>query len=274
MPLTLPGPLVLAGGGNMGSALLDRWQAQDLNAPTLTVVEPHAPTAEALRTTHPHLTVVPSPEGLAPAAVVVLAVKPQVMPTVLPAYAGQAAAGALMLSVAAGRSLSFLADHLGAGARVVRAMPNTPARLGLGMTVLCAAPPVDAGGRALAEALLAAVGAVAWLEDESLMHAVTGVSGSGPAYVFLLAEALAEAGVAQGLPADLAGRLARETVRGAGALLGGADEDPATLRRQVTSPGGVTEAALSVLMREEDGLPTRLREALAAAVARSRALDG
>jgi pyrroline-5-carboxylate reductase len=172
----------------------------------------------------------------------------------------------------AGRTLRFIAGALGCRCAMVRAMPNTPAAIGRGITV---AVPRDANPaqRALADRLLAATGAVEWVEDEALMDAVTAVSGSGPAYVFLLAEALAEAGVAAGLPPALAARLARETVAGSGELLHQAQLDAADLRRNVTSPGGTTAAALDVLMGP-DGLAPLMQRAVAAATARSRALAG
>ena len=157
------------------------------------------------------------------------------------------------------------------GGNVVRAMPNTPAAIGRGITVAVAAKPVNAEQRAIADALLRATGAVEWIDDEALMDAVTAVSGSGPAYVFLLAEELARAGVAAGLPADLAAKLARDTVAGSGELLHRSDLDAATLRQNVTSPGGTTAAALDVLMGE-DGMEELMTRAVAAATKRSKEL--
>jgi pyrroline-5-carboxylate reductase len=170
----------------------------------------------------------------------------------------------------AGQTLRVLRQAL-PGAAMVRAMPNTPAAIGRGITVAVAAPEVGPAQRALAQALLAATGAVEWVEEEALMDAVTAVSGSGPAYIFLLAEALARAGVAAGLPEGLAARLARETVSGSGELLHRSPHDPATLRQNVTSPGGTTAAALDVLMAP-DGLQPLLSKAIAAAARRSREL--
>jgi pyrroline-5-carboxylate reductase len=173
-----------------------------------------------------------------------------------------------VISIAAGKTLSYFADRLGSEVAVIRTMPNTPAAIGRGITVCCAGAAVSAAQRATADALLCSVGQVAWTADETLMHAVTAVSGSGPAYVFLLIEALQAAAVAAGLPADLAARLARDTVTGSGELARQSSDDPAKLRADVTSPGGTTAAALAVLMAE-DGLPDLMKRAVAAATARS-----
>jgi pyrroline-5-carboxylate reductase len=172
----------------------------------------------------------------------------------------------------AGPKLGFLRSALGDLA-IVRAMPNTPAAIGRGITVGVPNARVTADQRALADTLLRAVGAVEWVDDEGLIDAVTAVSGSGPAYVFLLAESLARAGAAAGLPADLSARLARATVSGAGELLHQSALDAATLRQNVTSPGGTTAAALGVLMAES-GLDPLLEKAVAAATKRSRELAG
>ena len=177
----------------------------------------------------------------------------------------------LFLSIVAGKTIGGIARHLGGEAAIIRCMPNTPAAIGRAITVACPNPCVATAQRALCEALLAAIGESAWVEDEALMDAVTAVSGSGPAYVFLLIEALAAAGARAGLPADLALRLARETVAGAGELARLSSEAPARLRENVTSPGGTTRAALDVLMAEP-GLSELLDRAVAAATARSREL--
>lgn len=211
------------------------------------------------------------PAGFAP-EVVVLAVKPQVMAEVAPRHAGHA--GAVYLSIAAGKPLSFFQALLGAETPIVRAMPNTPAAIRRGTTVAVANAAVSQAQRDACHALLQAVGEVAWIEDEGLMDAVTAVSGSGPAYVFHLVEALAEAGREAGLPEALAMQLARGTVAGAGELLRVSDEDAATLRQNVTSPGGTTAAALEVLMADDDGLAQLMRRAVAAAARRSRELAG
>lgn len=210
------------------------------------------------------------PEDFIP-DVVVLAVKPQVMDRVLPPYA--AYPGAVFLSIAAGKPLAYFARHLGAATAVVRAMPNTPAAVGRGITVAAPNPIVTLPQRQACDALLAAVGEVAWVDDEGLMDAVTAVSGSGPAYVFLLVEALAAAAIEAGLPEDLAAQLARATVVGSGELLRQSPDSAAVLRTNVTSPGGTTFAALQVLMGE-DGLQSLLTRAVAAATRRSRELAG
>jgi pyrroline-5-carboxylate reductase len=200
-------------------------------------------------------------------------VKPQSMDGVLREVAPLAPVTTLVVSIAAGTTIATLDRGLGGGRAIVRAMPNTPAAIGRGMTVACPSARVTAAQRGLADLLLSAVGRVAWITDEILMDAVTAVSGSGPAYVFLLVECLAAAGVEAGLPTDLAMLLARETVAGAGALLGGSDLPPATLRQDVTSPGGTTAAALGVLMGE-NGLGALMQAAVAAAARRSRELRG
>ncbi len=249
----------------MGSALLAGWQTDGLS-PSM-VIDPAGTARPA-----PHRAVADAsalPENFQPAAVV-LAVKPQRADDAMRAVAPWTH-DATVLSIMAGRTLANLRAALPDAAAIVRAMPNTPAAIGRGISVAVAEPGVDAPRRALCARLLQAAGGLAWTEDEALLDPVTAVSGSGPAYVFLLAELLEEAGVAQGLPPALARRLARETVSGAGALLAASDEDAAALRRAVTSPGGTTESALAVLM-EEAGWPDLLRRAVAAGAARSRAL--
>lgn len=211
------------------------------------------------------------PAGFAPAAIA-LAIKPQQAAAVLPQFA-RFAGSTVFLSIMAGRTIRSLRAMLGPTASVVRAMPNTPAAIRAGTTVACAGPGVSGTERQLCETLLGSVGKVAWVADESLLDAVTALSGSGPAYVFLLAELLERAGVEQGLPADLARLLARRTISGAGALLDASPEDAAELRVAVTSPGGTTERALSILM-EENAWPTAVSRAIAAATARSRELAG
>ena len=265
------GPIVLVGGGRMGGALAAGWLRGPLDAAQLTIVEPDDSVAERLTPLGAVRVQAPAalPRALTPKAIV-FAVKPQVMADVVPQYAGVGGADCVHLSIAAGWPSALLERDLGP-VPIVRAMPNTPAAIGEGMTVAWANPAADRDQRALCEGLLQAVGAVAWIEDETLMDAVTAVSGSGPAYVFLLAECLAEAAVAAGLPADLARLLAERTVSGAGALLAQAPDDAAQLRRNVTSPGGTTEAALSVLMGT-DGLSPLMTRAVRAATERSRAL--
>jgi pyrroline-5-carboxylate reductase len=263
-------PLPLVGGGRMGGAMLAGWREQGL-APSV-LVDP-APSAAAL--SGPDLTVVGSPEavpaGFAPEAVV-LAVKPQIADAALPAhsrYAGRA----VFLSIMAGRTLDSIRKLLGDEAALVRAMPNTPAAVRQGITVGCPGAGVTAEQRALCDRLLQAIGEVAWVEDEALLDPVTAVSGSGPAYVFLLAELMEQAAIAQGIPATLARRLARQTVTGSGALLAASSEESAALRVAVTSQGGTTQAALSVLMAAENW-PASVPRAIAAATARSRELAG
>jgi pyrroline-5-carboxylate reductase len=264
--------LLLVGCGKMGGALLSGW-LERRSLGRVIVIEPGAGQATAFRG-HPDVTVgadLTAAAGMRP-SVVVFATKPQVMDDVVPPYRRFAEAGALFMSIAAGKTLGFFEKHLGDVA-VIRAMPNTPAQVGRGITVACANRRVDARQRALAEELLAAVGEVGWVDDEALIDAVTAVSGSGPAYVFLLAECLAEAGRAAGLPAELATRLARATVAGAGELLHRSEEPAATLRQNVTSPGGTTAAALAVLMAD-DGMRPMLIKAVAEATRRSRELAG
>ncbi|HRO10533.1 pyrroline-5-carboxylate reductase [Amaricoccus sp.] len=263
--------LVLLGCGKMGTALLEGWLARGLAPAAVTVLEPRpAPRLTAL-----------AGEGLrlnadlpeAP-AVAVLAVKPQMMGEALPRLSALGASGTLFLSIAAGTPIARLEGALGAGSRVVRAMPNTPAAVGHGITALVGNAAAGAAGIALAEALMQAVGETVRLGSEAEMDAVTAVSGSGPAYVFLLIEALAAAGEAEGLDAGLALRLARASVAGAGALAESSGAAPAELRVNVTSPGGTTAAALAVLMDETGGLPALMRRAVTAAAARSRELGG
>ncbi|MBM3518009.1 MAG: pyrroline-5-carboxylate reductase [Alphaproteobacteria bacterium] len=268
------GGLLLVGCGNMGGALLGGWLARGMAGGDIAVVEPneaarHGASAQGVRA-------VARPTELPPASkldTVVVAVKPQEVAAVLPAYGAFAAAGALFVSVAAGTRIAAIERVLGGRPAVVRTMPNTPALVRRGITVACANAAVSAAQRAACDALLQAVGAVAWVEDEGLMDAVTAVSGSGPAYAFLLIECLADAGVAAGLARDLADRLALASIAGAGELARSASDPPAALRRRVTSPGGTTEAALRVLMAQ-DGMGQLLRRAVAAATERSRALAG
>ncbi len=262
-------PILLVGCGKMGGAMLAGWRERGL-APSV-VVDP-APSAALDRA---GLTVVSRPEdvpaGFVPSAIV-FAVKPQNAAETLPGYV-RLAGSAVSLSIMAGRTIAGMAALLGAAAAIVRAMPNTPAAVRQGVTVACPGPGVSAGQRALCDTLLQAVGAVAWVEDEALLDPVTAVSGSGPAYVFLLTELLERAAVEQGIPPDLARLLARRTVAGSGALLAASSEEAAALRRAVTSPGGTTQAAMEVLM-DEAAWPRALSAAVAAATARSRALAG
>lgn len=268
------GDLVLVGGGKMGAALLEGWLARGLTPEQIHIVEPQAQTANALAARF-KVRVAGDAAGLGRLSpkVIVFAVKPQMLAEVVGAYRALAEGGALTLSIAAGKPIAFFERAFGANAAVVRSMPNTPAAVRRGITVACANAKVGAEGRALAQDLLEAVGEVAWTEDESLMDAVTAVSGSGPAYVFLLAEAMAAAGVKVGLPKDLAERLARVTVSGAGELLRQSSEPAGVLRQNVTSPGGTTAAALAVLMAD-GGVQPLLDAAIAAATRRGKELAG
>lgn len=265
--------LVLLGAGKMGSALLEGWLQMGVGLRTIDVIDP-APSpdlkahAEAGRLS---LSAAPSSEGYGEGDILVLAVKPQIMPEALAPLAAVTKAGAVVVSVAAGCSLEFFSKEFVAGVGLIRAMPNLPASIGEGITVAVAGEGVSDDARAETEALLSAVGRVAWTGTESDIDAVTAVSGSGPAYVFLMIEALAAAGEAEGLSPDLALTLARETVRGAGLLASQSDLLPATLRENVTSPGGTTAAALSFLMAE-GGLPDLIAKAVKAAAERSREL--
>jgi pyrroline-5-carboxylate reductase len=264
--------LVLVGCGKMGAALLRGWLAAGA-ARRFAVVEPAGLPAELGKAGDVECCPDPGalPRGLEPAAVV-FAVKPQIADAVIPAYRRLVGPNTLFLSIIAGKTIAGLARHLGEAA-IVRTMPNTPAAIGRGITVACANPRVTPVQRGLCDRLLAAIGESAWVENEGLLDPVTAVSGSGPAYVFLLIEALAAAGAAQGLPPELAMQLAKSTVAGAGELARIAAETPAQLRDSVTSPGGTTRAALDVLMAA-DGLEALFARAVAAATARSRELAG
>lgn len=267
--------LLLVGCGKMGGALLSGWLTGVAAPRPIHVVEPHAASItpyRGRREVYPHLALHTVPAEFAP-AVVVFATKPQGMETIVPAYRRFVGGDTVVLSIAAGRTIGFLATHLGGDAAIVRAMPNTPAAIGRGISVAVADPRVTAAQRGLCDALLAAVGEVGWVDDERLIDPVTAVSGSGPAYVFLLVECMADAGVDAGLPPDLAMRLARATVSGAGELLHRDPSPAATLRQNVTSPGGTTAAALAILMAG-DGMKPLFARAVAAATRRSRELAG
>ncbi len=273
----ISGPLLLVGGGRMGQALLGGWLRQGLDPGAACVVEPDRGRAEELAASG--VTVVGNSTALPADSrfhTLVLAVKPQVMADVLPALPRHLEPGGLVLSIAAGKPLAVFEAAFGTATAIVRVMPNTPAAIGRGISALFANPAADAAGRALAERLMGAVGETVWLDDEEEMHAVTALSGGGPAYVCLLVEALAAAGERLGLEPDLAMRLARATVAGSGALLEASAASPAELREAVTSPGGTTRAALDRLMpaggAEGGGLTELVGAALAAAAARSREL--
>lgn len=268
-------PILLVGCGKMGGALVKGWRARGIAADRIGIVEPSEPARAAVaKLGVTVLAEAPAADPARPFAALVLAVKPQVMGAVAPLYRGLVAPTTVVLSIAAGTTTATLKAHLGAGAAVVRAMPNTPAAVGRGMTVLFAAAGVTDAQANLAAELMAAVGEVRRIAQESLMDAVTAVSGSGPAYVFHLIEALAAAGVEAGLEPALAADLARATVTGSGELARLSSDPPAKLRTDVTSPGGTTEAALKVLMADPGGLKDLMTRAVAAAARRSKELSG
>jgi pyrroline-5-carboxylate reductase len=262
----LRGTIALAGAGKMGGAMLTGWLAGGLDANRVIVIEPH-PSDEIKALVAKGIRLNPKDAGTVDT--LVMAVKPQTFREAGPALKSLVGANTLVVSIMAGTTIAALEEVC--GGMVVRAMPNTPAAIGRGITVAVPAKNVSAAQRATADALLRATGSVEWVEDESLMDAVTAVSGSGPAYVFLLAEELARAGVEAGLPAELATKLARETVAGSGELLHRSGVAAATLRQNVTSPSGTTAAALEVLMAK-DGLQPLMIRAIAAATKRSKEL--
>jgi len=272
MTLEIDGTLLLAGAGNMGAALLAGWLQRGLDPARILVQDPAPPPrAKALLDQH-GIAAQAAIGGLRePPAVMVVAVKPQVMDEVFPPLAQLAGKSTVVLSIAAGRTIAGFERHLPDGTAVVRSMPNTPAAIGRGITVAVGNAHVTSAQRQACDGLLGAVGEVAWVDDEALLDAVTAVSGSGPAYVFYLAECLGEAGIKAGLEPALAWKLARWTVAGAGELLHRSDLGADTLRQNVTSPGGTTFAALQVLMADE-GMSKLMREAVAAATNRSREL--
>jgi pyrroline-5-carboxylate reductase len=264
----IKGTIVLAGAGKMGGAMLSGWLARGLDAKRLAVVEPN-PSDEIGALVTKGVRLNPSPKQIGSVATLVIALKPQTFGEARNALKSFTGPSTLVVSIMAGITIASI--EAACGGSVVRAMPNTPAAIGRGITVAVAAKNVSAAQRAVADALLLATGSVEWVEDESLMDAVTAVSGSGPAYIFLLAEELARAGVEAGLPQELATKLARETVAGSGELLHRSDTPSATLRQNVTSPGGTTAAALEVLMGP-DGMQSLLTRAVAAATRRSKEL--
>src|SRR3954470_4303753 len=264
----LQGTVVLAGAGKMGGAMLAGWLARGLDAAQIAVIEPY-PSDDIKAFAAQGVRLDASAKPVASVAALVIALKPQMFREVGPQLKPLVSASTLVVSIMAGVTIASIAEVCGGS--VVRAMPNTAASIGRGIPVAVADDAVSAAQRGIADALLRAIGLVEWSDDEKLLDAVTAVSGSGPAYVFLLAEELARAGVAAGLPAELATKLARETVVGAGELLHRSELDAATLREKVTSPGGTTKAALEVLMGA-DGMRELLTRAVAAATQRSREL--
>jgi pyrroline-5-carboxylate reductase len=255
----------------MGSALLKGWVANGL-AP-LVVVEPR-PSASQKKFTRAHgIALLPNVEDVAGQriATCVVALKPQILAVEATRLKPIAASGTLMLSIAAGTRIEFLRSAWGRRARIVRAMPNTPGSIGKGISALFAPRGITKAERARAEELVAGLGQTLWVDSEAAIDIVTAVSGSGPAYVFLLAECLAQAGEAEGLPRETAQRLARATITGAGALLDSDGRALSELRHDVTSPGGTTEAALGVLSK---GMPALIARAVAAAYKRAGELSG
>lgn len=266
----IPGTILLAGAGKMGGAMMTGWLNAGVALSRIAVIEPHL-SDDLRKLAALDLRINPTREEAGPLAALVVAVKPQTFGKAAALLKTFTAPSTLVVSIMAGMTVAKISE--GCGGAVVRAMPNTPAAIGRGMTVAVAAASVNADQRTFADALLRTTGEVEWVGDEALMDAVTAVSGSGPAYIFLLAEELARAGIAAGLPAELAKKIARETVSGSGELLHRSDVDAATLRKNVTSPGGTTAAALDVLMGEQ-GLNDLMTRAIAAATKRSRELAG
>lgn len=277
MTIDLKAPLLIAGAGKMGGALLAGLLDRGLD-PRMVVVQDPAPSAE--------MAAYLSRRGIArqdeitalsvPPAVILAAVKPQAMDEVFAPLAKLAGPDTVVLSIAAGRTIASFERHLAPDRAVVRAMPNTPASIGRGITACCANAAATATQRQLCTVLLSAVGDVVWLTDEQQMDAVTAVSGSGPAYVFFLAECLANAGRAAGLEPSIATQLACATVSGAGELLRQSKEDAATLRQNVTSPGGTTAAAMEILQGDQGrrGMGDLIDAAVQAALKRARELAG
>ncbi len=258
--------LVLLGCGKMGSAMLEGWLKQGVPAAAVWVVDPNPSDWVLAQGVHVNADLPQAP------AIVLVAVKPQMMGAALPTLKGYGGGETLFLTVAAGTTIATYEAVLGADTPIIRAMPNTPAAVGRGISAICGNALAREADLALAEVLLGAVGQVVRLEGEHQMDAVTALSGSGPAYVFHMIEAMAAAGTAEGLPADLAMKLARATVCGAGELAYQAAETAAQLRINVTSPGGTTAAGLAVLMDAETGLPPLMQRCVKAAADRGREL--
>ncbi|MDF2367801.1 pyrroline-5-carboxylate reductase [Sneathiella sp.] len=265
--------LLLVGSGKMGQAMLGGWIDNDIDPANIVVVDPNSENlsvAQKLECTGVS-SATDIPGDFQP-DVIILAVKPQVIGDVLPTFRAFAEKGSLVVSIAAGTRIATFEEAFGETSAIVRAMPNTPAAVHQGMIVCCPNAHASTGQKDHCDRLMKAIGSVAWIEDEALMDAVTGLSGSGPAYVFYMIEAMTVAGVKAGLPEDLAVQLAQETVAGAGALARQSDETAAQLRKNVTSPNGTTAAGLEVLMNEENGLGSLMEKTVAAATARSKEL--
>lgn len=267
-------PLLLVGCGKMGAALLAGWLTSGLSHDSVRIVDPYKEAAHALvpllDKSRFAANISALPKKFAP-GYVILAVKPQMMDQVMAEITSVPGENSVFLSIAAGRTIGYFERHLGADKAIIRAMPNTPAAIGKGISVACPNAQVSEEQKTVCHELLAAAGAVEWVERESLIDAVTAISGSGPAYVFHLVEALASAGEAIGLDRPLADKLALHTICGAGALLEQSEMDARQLRRNVTSPGGTTEAALDILMGDE-GLGKLMMKTVRAAQQRSKEL--
>lgn len=275
-PSALPTSLALIGSGKMGGAMLEGWIATGLKGEAIQVVDPNPPAdLRTLAMTH-RFRINPSMRDVEPPQVLVLAIKPQMLEAAAPMIRHFVGPQTLVISILAGKTIANLRDNMPAVA-VVRAMPNLPSSIRWGVSGAFASPEVQPYQKAMADALLKAVGTVEWLEDENLIDAVTAVSGSGPAYVFHLTECLAQAGIQAGLPHDLAERLAAATVVGSGQLILKGGLPPTKLRQNVTSPGGTTAAALDVLMPEHstgETMMTLMVKAVAAAKKRAEDLSG
>jgi pyrroline-5-carboxylate reductase len=270
--MTFPSSTLLFGAGKMGGAMLEGWLAQGLPPASLTVIDPiPSEGIKALATKHGFALNPAAPKG--PFDVIVLAIKPQMLEAAAPALKGLYDPATLLVSVLAGKTMADLSGRLPGVAGIVRAMPNLPASVGRGVTGAAANAAVSKDRRLLADTLLKGIGRVEWVDGENLIDAVTALSGSGPAYVFHLVECLTEAGVAEGLPRPVAERLARATIEGAGELLYRSELSPETLRQNVTSPGGTTAAALTILMAD-NGLKPLMVKAVAAARRRAEELSG
>ena len=265
-------PLVLVGAGKMGSALLKGWLAEGLDPRAVAVVDPAPPADSAVMLAEAGINASREPPAGLSARVIVVAVKPQIIAAILPLLRSLIGKDTIVLSIAAGTTLKNLKAGVG-DAAIVRSIPNTPAQVGRGVTVAMANARVTRSGRALIGELLESVGGVVWVEKEGMIDAATAISGSGPAYVFHMVEALAAAAVSVGFDKESAERLARATVTGAGELLHRSDLPAGTLRQNVTSPKGTTEAALKILMGK-GGLSPLMKKAVAAAKKRSRELSG
>lgn len=268
----LPSSLILVGAGKMGGSMLEGWLKLGVNPKGVTVIDPRP--SDDMGRFCSDKGIALNPASVSPPDVLVLAIKPQMLDGAAPNLNSYLGPQTLIISILAGKTVGDLKARLPAASAVVRAMPNLPASIGRGATGAATNAEVSEKQRRMADALLASNGIVEWLSSEDLIDAVTAVSGSGPAYVFHLVECLAEAGATAGLPRDLAERLARATVTGAGELLFQSDLPPSTLRQNVTSPGGTTAAALEVLMADPNGLKALMRDAVAAAKRRAGELAG